>query len=178
MNEESSPKSKKAKKKLLIESIMVFFIVMAPFIFKAHEYLPQTETFSVLGYTFGDNGFGSVNTYGWFLVTKIIPLYLFIIWFFTCKEWWYHIILIPICMYSFQLFENFYSDDKFIDTENVLWLLPVCMVIIPIVYFIRIKLYDKHVHGIDLDAMDAELKMLQERERLRIEKEELKTKKL
>ncbi len=178
MNEEFSPKSKKAKKKLLIESIMVFFIVMAPFIFKAHEYLPQSETVSVLGYTFGDNGFGSVNTYGWFLVQKIIPLYLLIIWFFTCKEWWYHIILIPILMYAFQLFENFYSDDKFIDTENVLWLLPVCMIIIPIVYFIRIKLYDKHVHGIDLEAMDAELKMLQERERLRQEKEALKTKKL
>ncbi|MEP2237613.1 MAG: hypothetical protein ABJI22_04570, partial [Maribacter sp.] len=28
---------------------------------------------------------------------------------------------------------------------------------IPFVYFIRIKLYDKHVHGIDLEAMEAEL---------------------
>ncbi|MDA8686530.1 hypothetical protein N9L94_05910, partial [Robiginitalea sp.] len=28
----------------------------------------------------------------------------------------------------------------------------------PFVYFIRIKIYDKYVHGIDLEAMDAELK--------------------
>ena len=32
------------------------------------------------------------------------------------------------------------------------------MVIIPFVYFIRIKLYDKYVHGIDLEAIEAELK--------------------
>jgi hypothetical protein len=176
MNEKISPKSKQAKKKLFIDSFMVFFIVMAPFIFKAHEYLPETDTINLLGYTIGDNGFGSVNMYGWFLVQKIIPLYLLIIWFFTCKDWWYHIILIPIMMYAFQIFETLFSEDQFVDTENVLWLLPVCMVVIPIVYFIRIKLYDKHVHGIDLDAMDAELKMLQEKERLRMEKEELKRK--
>ena len=176
MKEHLTPKNKKAKKKLLLDSIMVFFIAMSPFIFKAHEYLPETQGLDILGFTITDYGFGNVNIFGWFLVQKIIPLYLLIIWFFTCKDWWYHIILIPILMYAFQLFETFFSDDKFIDTENVLWLLPVCMIIIPIVYFIRIKLYDKHVHGIDLDAMDAELKMLQEKERLRMEKEALKTK--
>lgn len=180
MKEQETPKTKKAKKKLLIESFMVFLIILAPFIFKAHEYLPkeQGETVSLLGMTFDSNGFGTMELYGWFMVGKIIPLYLFIIWFFTSKDWWYHIILIPICMYSFQIFETIYSTDDKIDTDNVLWILPVCMVITPIVYFIRIKLYDKHVHGIDLDAMDAELKMLQERERLRMEKEALKTKKL
>ncbi|MGI9551106.1 MAG: hypothetical protein ACR2MT_07895, partial [Aurantibacter sp.] len=31
------------------------------------------------------------------------------------------------------------------------------------VYFIRIKLYDKYVHGIDLEAMEAELQSLKER---------------
>jgi len=63
-------------------------------------------------------------------------------------------------MYAFQIFEGVVSEDKYIDTENVMWLLPVCMVVIPVVYFIRIKLYDKYVHGIDLEAMDAELKTI------------------
>lgn len=65
-------------------------------------------------------------------------------------------------MYAFQIFEVFYTDDKYVDTKNVLWLLPVCMVVIPFVYLIRIKLYDKYVHGIDLEAMDSELKTLKE----------------
>ncbi|MEZ2414200.1 hypothetical protein ACA086_04495 [Muriicola sp. E247] len=67
-------------------------------------------------------------------------------------------------MYTFQLFEVIYSEDKFIDTDNVMWLLPICMVVIPFVYFIRIKLYDKYVHGIDLEAMDAELQSFKEGE--------------
>jgi len=63
-------------------------------------------------------------------------------------------------MYSFQLFEVFFDSDDIIDTENIWWIIPICMITIPFVYFIRIKLYDKHVHGIDLEAIDAELEEL------------------
>ncbi|MEJ1221993.1 hypothetical protein [Sediminicola sp. 1XM1-17] len=169
-----------AKTKLFIESLMIFLIILAPFIFKSHEYVSEDPeaSLNLFGFIIDNNGFPNLQVYIWYLLGKLIPFYLLIIWFFTSKQWWYHIILIPICMYAFQLFENFYSDNQYIDTKNALWILPVCMVIIPIVYFIRIKLYDKHVNGIDLEAMDAELKMLQEKERLRKEKEELKSKKL
>ncbi len=77
-------------------------------------------------------------------------------------------------MYAFQLFEVVYSEDDVIDTENILWILPVCMVVIPFVYFIRVKLYDKHVHGIDLEAMDAELKYYKDKERDSLEKHGIK----
>ena len=145
----------------------MFFIIISPFVFKAHQYLSgdPDATISFLGYVFDRNGFADLNTYGWFLLSKIVPFYLFIIWFFTCKHWWYHIILIPIAMYAFQIFEVVYSDDNIVDTDNLLWLLPVCMVVIPFVYLIRIKLYDRHVHGIDLEAMEAELEILREKQR-------------
>lgn len=73
-------------------------------------------------------------------------------------------------MYAFQLFEVIISPDLNIDTKNVLWLLPVCMVVIPFVYFIRVKIYDKYVHGIDLEAMDAELQYYKNKEREQLEK--------
>ncbi|MGB5497803.1 MAG: hypothetical protein WBM77_02610, partial [Maribacter sp.] len=92
-----------------------------------------------------------------------VPLYLLIFWFMTAKNWWYHIIIIPIAMYAFQLFEVIFDSDNNIDTENSWWLIPICMVVVPIVYFIRIKLYDKYVHGIDLEAMDAELRTIKKR---------------
>ena len=38
---------------------------------------------------------------------------------------------------------------------------------------IRVKLVDKHVHGIDLEAMDAELQILKEKEELRKERQKL-----
>ena len=160
--------SRKTRHRFFIESVGLILIVLSPFIFKIHEYLPKDpeETISFLGMTFDRNGFANLSTYAWFLLNKIIPLYLLIIWFFTCKHWWYHIILIPLCMYAFQIFEVvFYWDEQLVDTENVLWLLPICMVIIPFVYFVRVKLYDKYVHGIDLEAMDLELKLYKEKEK-------------
>ncbi len=165
-------KSKKARKRIFIESILVFLILSSPFVFKSHEYLPTNpeDTISFLGFEIGRNGFADVSTHIWFLLGKLIPLYLLTIWFFTCRHWWYHIILIPICMYAFQIFEVVYSDSLNIDVKNVLWLLPVCMVVIPFVYFVRVKLYDKHVHGIDLEAMDAELKYYKNKERDQLKK--------
>lgn len=67
-------------------------------------------------------------------------------------------------MYAFQVFEVLYSEDNIVDTRNIIWLLPVCMVVIPLVYLIRIKLYDRHVHGIDLEAMEAEIEALKKKQ--------------
>ncbi|NNE78105.1 MAG: hypothetical protein HKN31_13660 [Pricia sp.] len=162
-----SPKDKrKIRTRFVVESIALFLIIVSPFIFKLHEYFPREPdaTLNFLGLEIDSNGFIDLNTYVWFLLGKMVPLLLLFIWFLTCRHWWYHIILIPIMMYAFQIFEVFYNNDKFIDTRNLLWLLPVCMVVIPFVYFIRIKLYDKYVHGIDLDAMEAELNALKEKQ--------------
>ena len=66
-------------------------------------------------------------------------------------------------MYAFQLFEVIFDSDLQIETDNIWWLIPICLITIPFVYFIRIKLYDKHVHGIDLEAIDAELEELKKK---------------
>jgi hypothetical protein len=165
--ENSLQNANKTRNRFFIESIGLVLIVLAPFIFKIHDYLPrdQEETISFLGITFDANGFANLRTYAWFLLNKLVPLYLLIIWFFTCKHWWYHILLIPMCMYAFQVFEVVYGEDDVVDSENILWLLPICMVVIPFVYFVRLKLYDKYVHGIDLEAMDLELKLFKEKEK-------------
>ncbi len=172
--------NKLAKKRIIIESLIAFLIVLSPFIYKSHEYLPSDgdiQNIKFLWFEISQNGFGSIEMHGWFLVSKVVPLYLLIIWFFTCKHWWYHIIIIPIMMYAFQLFENFFSTTNTIDSRNLMWLLPICIVIIPFVYFIRLKLYDKHVHGIDLEAMDEELNVLKAKEELRKEREKLEQRK-
>ena len=163
---------KKARKRFFVESLLLLFIIGSPFIFKVHEYLPTDPeaTLNILGIEITNNGFHDVSIYIWFLLGKAIPLYLLTIWFFTCKHWWYHILLIPVCMYAFQIFEVIYSEDTWVDTENVLWLLPVCMVVIPFVYFIRLKLFDKYVHGIDLEAMNAELEYYKSKEKEQMKK--------
>ena len=179
MNYTNNWKNKEARKRILLESFIALLILLSPFIFKTHEYFP-TEEGAFVEFWFlkiGDNGFDHVSTHMWFLLGKLVPFYLLLIWFLTCKHWWYHIILIPLTMYAFQIFELYSTDSFTVDSENVLWLLPVCMVVIPLVYFIRIKLYDKHVHGIDLKAMNEELSVLREKEELRKEKENLEKRK-
>ncbi len=164
MNENTG--KNKIKNMIIFESIIVFFLAITPFIYKIYDYLPKNDseaTISILGIVIGNNGFADVSTHVWYLTTKILPLVLLIFWFFTSKNWWYHIILIPIAMYAFQVFEVLYSEDDFVDTENIWWLIPICIVIIPFVYFIRVKLYDKYVNGIDLEAMEAELHSLKQK---------------
>ena len=160
------------KKRFTLESLAVLLILITPFLFKIHEYIPENpeDKVTILGLELGNGGFQNVSIYVWFLLGKFIPLYLLTLWFLTCKHWWYHIILIPLCMYAFQIFEVLYSNDNYIDVENVLWILPVCMILIPFVYFLRLKLFDKYVHGIDMEAMAAELDYYKSKERAELDK--------
>lgn len=162
-----------ARRKIVVETLIVFFIAISPFLFKLYDYLPENPeaTINFLGFEIDNGGFHSVSVYFWFLMSKIIPLYLLIFWFFTSKNWWYHILIIPIAMYAFQVFEVLFDSDDNIDTENIWWLLPICMLVVPFVYFIRIKLYDRYVNGIDLEAMEVELNELKaKRSKLQVQK--------
>jgi phosphotransferase system glucose/maltose/N-acetylglucosamine-specific IIC component len=86
-----------------------------------------------------------------------VPLYLFIFWFITCKHWWYHIIIVPITLYGFQLFSALSKGSNLIDENESFWVIIVLMCIAPIVYLIRLRLYDRLVLGIDLRKIEAEL---------------------
>ena len=74
-------------------------------------------------------------------------------------------------MFAFQIFGILADDTKIVDVVEIYWLIPIMLVVTPFVYFIRVKLFDKYVLGIDLEAMDAELKVYKEKERLQKEKE-------
>ena len=162
-------KKKLAKKKLVIEGLVALLIAISPLLFYSYKYFPINAegTWSYLGITFTNNGYDDITVAFYFYLSKLVPLLLFIVWFFTSKNWWYHIILIPIAMYAFQLYSVFSEDSQKIDENELLYLLMVCMVIIPIVYFIRLKLFDKYVHGIDLEAMEAEIELLKEKQDLK-----------
>ena len=165
---------RKIKRRLIIEGVLSIFIAFTPIIFYAYKYIPTNaiDSWEVIGLTFTSNGYGKVSYAFYYYFSKLVPLSLLLIWFFTCKHWWYHAILIPISMYAFQLYSIIFSEESAkIDENELKYLLIICMIIVPIVYFIRLKLFDKHVHGIDLDAMDEEIKHYKEKERLREEAE-------
>jgi hypothetical protein len=165
---------KQIRNKLILEGLLALFIAITPIIFYSHKYIADGEQeINILFFTLTPNGFADAGTALYYYLIKLVPLLLLIFWFVTCKNWWYHSILIPISMYAFQLYAVFTSDSTKIDENEVLYVVAVSMVIVPVVYFIRIKLFDKHVHGIDLDSMNTELQILKEKEELRKEREKL-----
>ena len=165
---------KKVRKKFIIEGLITLLIALSPIMFYSYKYMPSyTETLDFFFFTVKANEFVDARTAMWFYLIKLIPLMLLIIWFVTNKQWWYHAILIPISMFSFQLYSQIFEHSQEVDENEVFYVIAVSMVVVPIVYFIRLKLVDKHVHGIDLDAMDTELQILKEKEELRKEREKL-----
>jgi len=154
------------KRKLIIEGLLALLIAISPIIFYSYKYIPfgDDNTWSILGINFTDNGYGEIAMAFYFYLSKIIPLMLLVLWFVTCKHWWYHAILIPIAMYSFQSYGVFSEDVNKIDENEILYLVVVCMIVIPMVYFIRVKLVDKYVHGIDLEAIETEIKSIKEKQ--------------
>src|SRR5690606_897305 len=99
----------------------------------------------------------SVNVAMWTYLGKITPLMLLLIWFFTCKHWWYHAIIIPIAMYGFQLFQAIYEDVYLqtdpMDTNQLIYLAPFFLVILIILYTVRTQIFDR-IYGIDLSELN------------------------
>ncbi|MGS2739502.1 hypothetical protein [Sinomicrobium sp. M5D2P17] len=61
-------------------------------------------------------------------------------------------------MYIFQLVSVINDEAKYYDEFEIYYLIPIMLIIIPLVYLIRLKLFDKIVHGIDMKKLDEELK--------------------
>ncbi|PTX61589.1 hypothetical protein C8N46_104232 [Kordia periserrulae] len=68
-------------------------------------------------------------------------------------------------MYTFQIYTTLNDEMRYHDEIEIYYLIPIMMVIIPSVYFIRIKLFDKLVHGIDLKKIEAELDEYERKEK-------------
>lgn len=163
--------------KLIIEGIVALFIALSPIVFYAYKYFPPDQEVELFFFKITSNGFYDVRDHLYYFFGKIVPLILLVIWFLTSKQWWYHAILIPIAMYSFQLLNVVLYESGRLDENEILYVVGVTMVITPIVYLARITLVDKYIHGIDLKAMDTELQILKAKEELRKEREKLEKEK-
>ena len=154
-----------AKSRLFVETFIALLILVSPFVYYLYEYAPREDSWSVLFFDFGSNGYKNVYISFWVYMSKIVPLYLLLIWFLTCKHWWYHIILIPLAMYSFQLFNALTKHNTRLDELEIYWMIPIMLIIAPFVYWIRLRLVEKHVLGIDLKKIDKELEEYKAKER-------------
>ena len=88
---------------------------MTPYLFYLYESVPTTPSWDTFLGVYNSGYYENANVSMWVLTSKLIPLYLIIIWFFTCRHWWYHALIVPIVMYSYQIFITLKYDFEYID---------------------------------------------------------------
>ncbi len=146
----------RAKKKYTIGGgIVVLLIAISPYLFYLYESFPFEQVWETSFFTL-ETSYPSMYQFAWFLTGKVIPLYLLFIWFFTCKHWWHWIILIPITMYIFQTW-GILNQNRNADEVELFYMIPVMLIIIPAVYLIRAKVFNR-VRGDDLRDFEEDLK--------------------
>jgi hypothetical protein len=124
-------------------SIIGTIIALTPLLFQLHESVPDEPVWNTFFGTYESNYWESARYAMWVLTGKLIPLLLLFIWFFTNKHWWYHALLVPIIMYIIQIYGTIQGDMDEIDELQLIVMLPVISIVIPSIYLIRAKMFNK-----------------------------------
>ena len=142
---------------LLTGSIIAFCIAFSPYIFYLYEIFPSGAVWENSFFTYESKYYENVMTAMWTYFGKLTPLFLLLIWFFTCKHWWYHAILIPVSMYTYQIIGTVYDDVYMakdpMDTDGLIYLAPFFIGVLIVVYLVRIQIFDR-IYGIDLSELN------------------------
>ena len=131
------------RKELLIGSIVATIIALTPFIFNLYQSVPEVKIWDTFLFTYNSLYYENANVVAWTLMNKLVPLLLLLVWFFTCRHWWYHTLLVPISMYFYQVIITLNGDLYFVDGNEIIYLLPIMAVSIPSIYLIRAKMFNK-----------------------------------
>ena len=129
-------------RKVLIGSIVATLIAATPFLFYLYEFVPTQDKWETWFFTYESNNYQDANVAMWVLAMKVVPLFLSLIWFFTCKHWWYHALVVPIAMFTFQVISAL-NEDIYMDEVHVLYLLPIMAIIFPSIYLVRARMFNK-----------------------------------
>ncbi|WP_233164231.1 hypothetical protein [Snuella sedimenti] len=140
---------------MVIGSVIATLIAITPYLFYLYESVPDTKVWDTFLFTYNSGYFENANSFMYFFVSKAVPLLLIFIWFFTCRHWWYHAILVPITMFLYQIFNLFNDDIEYVDEFQLMYMIPIMAVVIPSVYLLRAKMFNK-INEVDKSMQDLE----------------------
>ncbi|RLJ68826.1 hypothetical protein CLV86_0215 [Lacinutrix venerupis] len=131
------------KKKFILGSFIALMIAISPYLFYLYESVPDDKVWDTFLFTYDSNFYESAQIAFWTLSNKLIPLYFLILWFFTCRHWWHHAIIIPILTYIFQIAFILNEDMKYVDSFQFKYSIPIMAIIIPSIYLIRARIFNR-----------------------------------
>lgn len=138
-----SQKGDSSTNNTVIGSFVATLIAITPYLFYLHESVPDTQVWSTFLFDYNSGYYGDANIGMWVLTGKLLPLYLLFLWFFTCKHWWYHALLVPVAMYAYQIIDVLSNNEEYIDSNQLIYLIPVMAIIIPSIYLIRARIFNR-----------------------------------
>lgn len=148
------------KKSLLTGSIIAFLIAAIPYLLFVNQNIPKE--ISKIDFFFIEINSGyykNLYTYTYWFTSKFVPLFLFFIWFITCKHWWVHVLIIPISIYLFQLISVVNDTVLYVDEIEFIYTVPIATIIMALLYFLRSKL-SVYIQAVDLKKeMDDNMKI-------------------
>ncbi|WNH12249.1 hypothetical protein [Thalassobellus suaedae] len=143
-----------SKKNLIIGSIIATLIAITPYLFYLYESVPDTQVWDTFLFTYNSGYFESANTAMYFFVSKALPLLLIFIWFFTCRHWWFHALLVPITMYIYQIIRLFDDGDS-VDEFQLIYMIPIMAIVIPSIYLVRARMFNE-INDVNKSLQDLE----------------------
>lgn len=144
---------------LLIGSLMVILIIFSPYLLYFYQSIPaDLENWDTIFGLVKGGYYGTAQVFIYTLLSKFVPLLLLFIWFITNKTWWTHALIIPISVYLFQLISVINDSEKYYDEVEFIYAVPITVVVVVILYFVRSKL-SIYIQAVDLKReMDDNMK--------------------
>lgn len=144
---------------LLISSLIILLIILTPYLLYLYKSIdPDTQNIKTFFGTIKAGYYPNVQTYIYSFFAKFVPLLLLVIWFITNKHWWVHSLSIPISVYLFQLISIINDSEKYYDEVEFIYAVPITVVVLVILYFIRSKI-SIYIQAVDLKKeMDENMK--------------------
>ena len=147
--------SRLSTKSIANGSIVGVLIAITPIFFYSYIYVPEEKIWNTFLFIYDSGFYEDARTSFWMIMTKVTPLALLFIWFFTCRHWWYHAILVPIAMYIYQIIGTINSDVIFFDNFDLMYMVPIMAIVIPSIYLVRARMFDK-IHSADKSMKELE----------------------
>lgn len=143
---------------LLAGSFVAVVLATTPYFFYTYEVVPDGKVWNNFLFTYEANHYQHAILSVWTIYGKFIPFYLMLLWFLTCKHWWYHCISIPMAMYGLQMYSALNDDLLLMDqSDELIFIVPVVVASLSFSYLARIKIFDK-VNNIDLSEIEGNVK--------------------
>lgn len=148
------------RRSLFLGSFIILLIISTPYLLYIYRVIPdEIEVYKTfLGFEIKGGYYVYVQSYIYTFFGKFVPFFLLIIWFITNKHWWVHSLIIPITVYLFQIISVINDSELYVDEIEFIYTVPIAVIIIVILYFLRNKM-SVYIQAVDLKReMDENMK--------------------